>query len=119
MRSRVPGGASAADCNSGTGGTIEAKLRSDTAKGCDAKCDVVVERDAELLSAIVDVVATDSAREGFVFQLFLYGCGFHLVNAFGGFDERAGGEEAGELVAGKEGVIERGDARHAGVAGMA
>src|ERR1700745_1252570 len=119
MRPRVPCAASAAGCNSGTGGTIEAKLWSDAAKGFYAERNVVVERNAELLSAVVDVVATDSARERFIFQFFLHGCGFHLVDAFGGFDERAGGEEAGEFVAGKEGVIKGGDARHAGVAGMA
>ena len=119
MRPRVSPAASAAGCNSGTGGTIEAKLWSDAAKRFDAKGDVVVERDTELLSAVVDVVATDSARERFIFQFFLHGCGFHLVDAFGGFDEGAGGEEAGEFVAGKEGVIEGRDARHAGVAGVA
>jgi hypothetical protein len=106
MRPRVLGAASAAGCNSGAGGTIEAELCSDAAKGFDAERDVVVERDAEFLSAIVDVVATDAARERLVFQLFLHGCGFHLVDAFGGFDERAGGEEAGELVTGEEGVVE-------------
>ena len=72
MRPRVLGAASAAGCNSGTGGTIEAKLWSDTAKRFDAKGDVVVERDAEFLSAVVDVVATDSARERFIFQFFLH-----------------------------------------------
>src|SRR6266436_749433 len=95
------GAASAAGCNSGTGGTIEAELWSDAAKGFDAERDVVVEGDAELLSAVVDVVATDAAGEGFIFQLFLHGCSFHLVDAFGRLDERAGGEEAGELVAGE------------------
>src|SRR6202041_3051731 len=111
--------ASAVGCNSGAGGTIEAELWSDAAKGFDAKRDVIAERDAELLSAVVNIVATNAACERFVFQLFLYGCGFHLVDAFGRFDERASGEEAGELVASKEGVIERRDARHAGIAGVA
>ena len=107
MRPRERGAAPAADCNSGTGGTIEAELWGDTAKGFDAERDVIVERDAELLSAVVDVVATDAARECFVFQFFLHGCCFYLVDAFGRFDERAGGEEAGEFVASEESVIER------------
>lgn len=115
MRPRVSGGG----CNSGTGGTIETELWSDAAKSLDAERDVVVERDAEFLSAVVDVVATDAARERFIFELFLHGRGFHLVDALGGFDERASGEEAGELVAGKEGVVERRNACHAGVAGVA
>src|SRR6201987_2146378 len=110
--------ASAIGCNSGAGGTIEAELWSDAAKRFDAKRDVVVERDAELLSAVVDVVATDAASERFVFQFFLHGRCFHLVDAFRRFDERTGGEKAGEFVAGEEGAIERRDAWDAGIAGV-
>src|ERR1700722_13019364 len=119
MRPRVLCAASAGGCNSGAGWTIEAELWSDAAKGFDAQRDVDVEGDAELLSAVVDVVTTDAAGERFVFQLFLHGRGFHFVDAFGRFDERASGEEAGELVAGEEGVIEWRNARHAGIAGVA
>jgi hypothetical protein len=71
------------------------------------------------LSAVVDVVATDAARERFVLQLFLHGCGFHLVDAFGRFDERTGGEETCELVASEKGVIEWRNACDAGIAGVA
>src|SRR5271154_4829616 len=115
IRPRCRGAAFAAT-GSGIAGTIETELWSDAAQGFNAKREVLVERDAKLLGAVVDVVATHAARERFVFQLLLYGCCFHLVDTFRGFDERAGCEEAREFVTGEEGTIERRNARDAGIA---
>jgi hypothetical protein len=46
---------------------IEAKFLGDQAQRCNAERDVLVEWDAELFGAFVDVVATHAAGERFVF----------------------------------------------------
>src|SRR4029077_5955844 len=119
MRPREWDAASAAGCNSGAAGTIEAELRSDGPEGFDAKGDVVVEWNAEFLGAVVDVVTTDAAGEGFVLKLLFHRSGFDFVNAFRRLDEGTRGKETGQFIAREKSAIERRDARNAGIAGMA
>jgi len=59
------------------------------------------------------------AGEGLVFHLLPDAGDFNVGDGFGGLDEGAGGEEAGQLIAGKERLVEVGDARRAGVLGVA
>ena len=68
---------------------------------------MLVERDAEFLSAFDHLFAADAAGEGFVFHALLYGTDFEVEDALGGADVGAGGQKAGEFVAGKERVFER------------
>jgi len=87
--------------------------------GADAEGDVIVERDAEFGCAFDDVVAIDAASEGFVFHFLFHACDFDVVDGFGGLDQRAGSEKAGELVAGEQRFGQMRDARDAGVFGVA
>src|SRR6202012_2417576 len=75
--------------------------------------------DGKFFRAVEDIVAVDAAGEGFVFELFADAGGFDIVDRFAGFDEGAGGEEAGELVAGEENFVQMREARGAGVLGVA
>ena len=81
----------------------------------NAEGDVDVEVDAELGCALNDVFAVDAAGEGFVFHLFLHARDFDVGDGFRRLDQGAGGEEAGQLIAGKEDFGEVRGARHAGV----
>jgi len=85
------------------------------AHGGDAKADVLFERDAELLRAFADVLAADAFGEGFVFQAALHGVHLEIEDALRRADVSARGEEAGELVASEQRVLERRLARDAGI----
>jgi hypothetical protein len=99
-------------------GASEAEGVGVLAEGLDAEGDVVVEGKVEFGSALDDVFAGDAAGEGFVFHAFFYGTGFEIEDGFGGADKGAGDEEAGEFVAGEEGVFEGSLARRVAIAGM-
>ena len=77
--------------------------------------DVVFKGDGEEFSAVGDVFALDGACEGFVFHFLEDALGFDIVDGLGGLDEGAGGEKAGELIAGEEGAVEVGSRWNAGV----
>jgi len=94
---------------------VEAKGRGHGAERFDAKGDVLVERDAQFLRAFVNIFAADTAGERFVLQFFLHRSGFHFMDAFRRLDERAGGQETGELVAGEKSLIELRDAGYPGL----
>jgi hypothetical protein len=96
-------------------GAAEAESVSLFAHGGDAEGDVFVERDAEFLGAFYYVFAADAAGEGFVFHSFLDRAGFEIEDAFGGTDVSAGGEKAGEFVAGEKRVLESSLAGNTGV----
>jgi hypothetical protein len=78
------------------------------AEGGDAEGDVVFEGDAQFFGAFADVFAAYAFGEGFVFEAALHGIHFQIEDALRGAHVGAGGEEAGEFVAGEEGVLERG-----------
>ena len=115
MRSDEVGASLACLRQSELAGAVEAELRSDGAEGFYAESDVVVEGDAEFFCAFVDIVAIYAAGEGLVFEFFFHRGGFDFVDAFRGFDQGAGGQKARELIAGEEGVVERRNARGAGI----
>ncbi len=81
----------------------------------DAERNVGVEVDAEFGCALHDVLAVDAAGEGLVFHLFLHARNLDVGDGFGGLDQGAGSEEAGQLIAGEEDFGEVRGARHAGV----
>ena len=80
---------------------------------------MLVQIDSQFGCAVDDVVAVDAAGEGLVLELLPDAGDFDIVDGFAGLDERAGGEEAGELVAGEERLVQMRDARRAGVLGVA
>jgi hypothetical protein len=80
---------------------------------------VLVQIDGKFFRAVEDVVAVDAAGEGFVLELFPDAGDFDIVDRFARLDERAGGEEAGKLVAGEEHFVQMREARRAGVLGVA
>jgi hypothetical protein len=65
------------------------------------------------------VVAIDAAGKGFVLHLLFHAGYIDVVNGLRRLDEGAGGEEAGELIAGEERPGELRLARDAGVFGVA
>jgi len=83
--------------------------------GFNAEGDVFFERDGEFFRAFNHIFAIYPPRKGFVLHAFLYRTGLQIQNAFGRADVRAGGNETGEFVAGKESFLELGIARHARV----
>ena len=88
------------------------------AHSLDAEGDVFVEGDAEFDGTVTDIVAVDTFGESLVFQFFGDGRGFEIEDAFGGADVNAGGEEAGEFVAGEERVLEGSLSRDAAIVGV-
>ena len=87
--------------------------------GGDAVGDVILKGDLEFGCAFDDVVAIDAAGEGFVLHFLFHSGDIDIVNGFGWFDERAGGKESRELIAGEERPGELRGARDAGVFGVA
>ena len=73
---------------------------------------------AEELGAKRHVLALHRAGEPFVLHLFDRAPGFNFRNGLARLDERAGGEEAGELVAGEQGAVQVALRFHAGVVGV-
>src|SRR5262249_20532169 len=96
----------------------EPDLGGDGGQGIDDERDVRIQIRPELDGAPVDVVAIDRAREGFIFQLLLHGRGLHARDDLAGTHERAGVDEAGQLVAGVERPVEQASAWHARVVGV-
>src|ERR1700687_882627 len=96
-------------------GAAEAEGVGVFAKGGDAEGDVLFERDAQLSGAFADVVAADAFGEGLVFHAALHGIYFQIEDAFRGANVGAGGEKASQFIAGEEGALEQGLARHIAV----
>lgn len=88
------------------------------AHGGDAEGDVFFERDAEFFGAFDYIFTADASREGFVFHALFDGAGFKIEDALRRTDVGAGGEEAGELIAGKKCVLKRRFAWDAAVIGV-
>src|ERR1700684_1342937 len=103
------------DSLTGHGRSLEAGGFGVGAHGGDAVGYVVVEGNVELGCAFDDVVAIDTAREGLVLHFLSHAGDVDIADGLCGLDERTGGEEAGELIAGEEGFGELGYAWDAGV----
>src|SRR6266571_7426442 len=99
-------------------GSREADRRGDGGQRGDHEADVLVEVHAQLQGASIDVQAVDRAREAFVLELLLHRAGLEPRDGAPGPHERAGGDEARELIAGVEAAVEQGDSRTAGVVGV-
>src|SRR4051794_13942635 len=93
------------------------KLGRDRLESLHDRPDVVVEVDAELLRALVDVLAVDPRRERGLLQLLAHRLGLEALETRGA-DERARVHEARELVAREERLLQRRVARQAEVLGM-
>src|SRR5438270_303976 len=85
----------------------------------DAEAYVLVEFDAEFGDALAYVFAVDRARERLVTELLLDRRDLQVVEALRGPDERAGDEEAAQLVRGEESARELRVARDARVGRVA
>src|SRR5216684_6410737 len=84
----------------------------------DAEGDVLFEWDTQFLGAFTDIVAADAFGEGLVFHAAFDGIHFQIEDALRGADVGAGGEKAGQFVAGEERVLERGLAGDVAVVGV-
>ena len=73
----------------------------------DDELDVLLQRDAEPLDARVDIFAADLRRKALVLQFLLDARWGERADAIGA-DEAAGHDEAGQLVAGEQGLVESG-----------
>ena len=69
--------------------------------------DMLFHRHPKQLSTLRDIFALHGAGEAFVLHLLDNALHLHLRNALGRLDQRAGSQEAGELVAGEEGMRSR------------
>src|SRR5438270_9280355 len=85
----------------------------------DAEAYVLVEFDAEFGDALPDVFAVDRAGERLVAELLLDRRDFEVVQTLRGPHERAGDEEAAQLVRAEEGAGELRVARHSRVGRVA
>ena len=74
-----------------------------------------VEIDAQFGRALNHVLPIHSPRKRLVLHLPAHAGHFDLGDGFGGLDEGAGDEKAGQFVAGEQGLIEMRDAGHTGV----
>jgi hypothetical protein len=102
----------------GGDGAAEAEGVGCLAHGGDTEGDVFFEGNAELLGAPANVFAGNAAGEGFVLEALEDGTDFEIEDGFGRPNVGAGGKKAGELVAGKKHVLERGLAGDASVVGV-
>src|ERR687891_1393737 len=84
----------------------EAELARDGAHRRDDVADVVVELEAEQLGPRGDLLAVHARREGGLLELLLDRLRLERLDPVGAH-EAAGVHEAGELVAGEEGALER------------
>src|SRR2546430_15070084 len=91
---------------------------SDGSERADDEADMLVEVHGQLLGAPVDVLPVDRAREALVLELFLDRARLEPRDSAPGPHEGAGGDEARELVAGVESVVEQGHPRIARVVGV-
>src|SRR5215213_8236782 len=85
----------------------------------DDEADVLVEIDAEFGDALPDVFAVDGARERLILQLLPDRRDFEVVEALRRAHQRAGDEEAAQLVGREERARHRRVARDARVGGVA
>src|SRR5205823_14303329 len=88
------------------------------AHGSDTELNVFFERDAELFCTFANVFARDTLCEEFVLHAALYGIDFEIEDTLRRADVRAGGEEARQLIAREERVLEGGLAGHVAIIGM-
>ena len=95
----------------------EAELSCDGLHRLDDRADVVVEVDAELLRALVDLVPVDTGREGGLLELLLDRLRLEPLEA-GRAHERARVDEAAQLVTGEERLLQRRVARQPEVLGV-
>src|SRR6267154_2774898 len=82
------------------------------AQGSDAEGDVLFQCDAKLFGAFAHILARHALGEEFVFHAPLHRVHFQIQNTFRRSHVRPSGQEAGQLVAGKERVLQRRLARH-------
>jgi len=92
-------------------GSLEAESCGAGAHGGDAVGDVVVEGISSSAAPLIMSSRLDATRESFVLHLFPHAGGVDIVDRLCGLDQRAGGEESGELVAGEESLGELRGAR--------
>src|SRR5258708_7259986 len=76
--------------------------------------DVLLECQPERRGALVQVLALHAAAERLVFHSLDHGFGLEVEDALARTDQRRAGDEAGELVTGKQRFLEPAVARHAG-----
>lgn len=88
------------------------------AERLDTKRDVLVERDAELFSALTDLVAVDAACERPVLELLLDGRDLEVRKALRGTHQRARDQKAAQLVDGEERFGQLRVPRHARIRGV-
>ena len=74
-----------------------------------------VQRDSQLGGAGGDVFAVHAAGKGLVLHFLFYPGDIHIKNRFCGFDQGAGSQKPGELIAGKECPGQMGLARDSGI----
>src|SRR5450759_69888 len=104
-------------CLARVGGGSQSQLGGDRLERRDHEGDVLVEVDAKLVGALVDLAAIDFGGEGGLFQLLAHRLRLERVDAVGAH-QPAGVHEAGQLVAGEDRLLQRGLARYAGVDGV-
>src|ERR1700730_17006493 len=96
----------------------ETDRRSDGSERADDEADMLVEFHTQLLGTAVDVLPVDGAREALVLELFLDRARLEPRDSAPGSHEGAGGDEARELVASVEAVVEQGHPRVAREVGV-
>ena len=80
--------------------------------------DVLIERQANLLGALPQILARHGARERFVLHPLDHRRGLEIEDALRRPDERGGGDEARQLVAGEQRLLQPAFARDAAVVGV-
>src|ERR1700761_6340671 len=71
-----------------------------------AERNVLVHRNAKFRGAGQNILPVDAAREGLVFHFLSDSCHIHVKNRLCGFYQGAGSQKTGELITGKESLIE-------------
>ncbi len=94
----------------GVGGSSQAELGSDRPERLRDEDDVIVEADAEAFGTVHDVVPVDSGRERRLLQFLAHRAGLERLDPVRA-DEPAGVDEAGELVAREQGLLQHRVAR--------
>src|SRR5262249_39681018 len=88
------------------------------AEGGNAKGDMFLETNAQFFGASADVVAADPFSKGFIFQAAFDGINLEIEDAFRRAYIGARSQKAGQLVAGKQRVLQSGLSRDVAIVGV-